>query len=180
MTDKWNLLRPDKPLSQSALSTQGNRVHTRAINDAPGKQWLSAKELEVVTSEVEEEFEAEYHISQDNSDCSQDQESGLNNEEEYVNVSGLPSENEENTCQRPCSEKPKCQEYQTLLTRAARIYNDIKTESIQDQHRRKPKKKSYSMRNRDWMNWMAFEMLESLSEPKRNELSCINMVIYSI
>ena len=83
-------------------------------------------------------------------------------------------------CQTPNSEKPKCEEYKRLFSRASDIFNDIKNDPIQCQQCRKPKKKSFSNRKVEWMNWLAFELLESLGDKEKSDLAGINSILYSV
>ena len=40
MCVKWDELRPDKPLSKTALATKGKRLHDRALKDLSANGWL--------------------------------------------------------------------------------------------------------------------------------------------
>ena len=80
----------------------------------------------------------------------------------------------------PNQKKTKCEEYKKLLSRAPSIFNEIRNLPIQCQNRRKPRKKSYSQNKVNWMNWLAFELIESLSDVEKCELVQVNSVLYSV
>ena len=134
MMEKWKELRPDKPLSRSALPTQGKRVHDRATKNLHGKNWLSADELGAVTAQVEKEFvgEPSVYLPEPND------EQGTGESETIDNP--LTDKGEENICQRPSTERPNNEEYKALLSRAIETYKSISGDKIQEQCRRKPKR----------------------------------------
>ena len=80
----------------------------------------------------------------------------------------------------PKSNKPECEEYRHFLGRAKVLVSDLLVSPVETQMRRLIKKKSFSATKCAWMDWIAHELLLSLTDAQRLDLSVINTIMYAV
>ena len=162
MSAKWSELRADKPLSNTALATKGKRLYDRALKDLSANGWLGFDDLEKIRRKVELDFAGNSVASGGTpveSECGS----------ENVSVGDSPS-----------TGRPVSQDYENLLHRAKYILADIKHVPIEQQMRRRLKKRNLSSSTLNSVNWLAHDLISYLDAPERDDLSIINSVMYTV
>ena len=160
MFEKWNVLRPDKPLSVTALATKGKRLYDRASKDLGANGWLYMCDLREVENRVNEEWSGGEQESDDtNENCTS------------PNV---------NNCDENDKNSVSCPEFDTLYTRCYDLFLDLKSEAIEDQDRRVLKKKSFTSLRLGWMDKIFAKIVKTLNDEERTNLSLINTLLYVV
>ena len=173
MLVKWGELRPDKPLSKTALATKGKRLHDRALKDLSANGWLGFDDLGLIQRKVE----AEFGVDPPGVDVIP-----VLASDSHESSSGGEGESSGSQCDgdRPRSERPVSDEYDNFLLRAKTIFNEIKSVSIDQQMRKRLKKKSLSSKLLNTMEWLAYDLMATLDPCENDDLSTINTVIYTV
>ena len=173
MLDKWNVLRPDKPLSKSALATKGKRLHDRAMKDLGGKEWLSLAVLEEIRGKVAREF-AGFDVGVADSNPGE-ADAPLVGDDEYSSHSF-----EQPKTHAPVGVKPCSDEFKGKCSRAKAMFAELKGVPIDEQGRRKIKKKSFSNKIVKWIDWATYELLSELNDIESSDISVLNTVLYVV
>ena len=170
MFDKWSELRPDKPLSKSALATKGKRLHDRAMKDLGGKGWLSQAVLVEIGEKVAREFAGVdvgiIESDHDEGDGGDDENTSNNFEQPLAHV--------------PVGLKPCCDEFKGKCSRAKEIFVELKGVPIDEQGRRNIKKKSFSNKLIKWIDWITYELLCELNDTEKSDITLINTILYVV
>ena len=167
LCEKWSMTRPDKPLSKTALATKGKRLYDRASKDLGGKGWLGLAQLEEIMKKVD----AECPMSE-GTECEVD----FNGSRPEISVDTPVSPES----YMPSSEKPSCEEYRSVYERVSTIYLELKDVPVENQMRRRIGKKSYSVKKINWMDWLMFDLISSMEESERENISLINSAMYAV
>ena len=177
MHERWASLRPDKPMSKTALATKGKRLHDRASKDLGMNGWLGLADLKEAAECVRRDLVAEGLESVDaDSDIASD---GSKDNDMNVGIGG------DAHCNDPCGSSydegpPASPEYETLYKRAVVVFNDLKESSIEAQDRRVLKKKSFSAQRLVWIDRIFTKICESLSQEEQSNLTIMNTLLYSV
>ena len=167
----WEELRPEKPLSKTALATKGKRLHDRALKDLSANGWLGLDDLEKIQRRVEADFGV------DSSGVCEipihDGDSPLN---ESDGVGGSCGSSDDG----PRSERPVSEEYKNLLLRAMNIFHEIKGVPIEQQMRKRLKKKNLSSKMLNEMEWLAYDLMSTVGPGENDDLFMINTIIYTV
>ena len=169
MCDRWGQLRPDKPLSKSALATKGKRLHDRASKDLGGKGWLFLNDLHNIENRVRVEFSCEMSPNEDEV---------IPNVDPLDQSADLSLDPDENPC--PVGEKPSCAEFLAFARRASETFESLKCIPVDQQPRRRIKKKTFSAKKTCWIDWVTYEIISSLSKNERIDIGCLNTAIYAV
>ena len=168
MHEKWASLRPEKPLSKTALATKGKRLHDRASKDLGANGWLGAAELKEVEEQVRRELGAECPesvvVDSETSDHS------FNNNDAIDNAVGGVSSGDS-------SPSP---EFDVLYKRTINLFNDLKGTPIEGQGRRILKKKSFSSQRLVWIDSIFKKVTVDLSHDERSNLTIMNTLLYCV
>ena len=170
MYSKWNELRADKPLSLTALATKGKRLYDRALKDLSANGWLGSKDLDQIRIRVEAEF-GDDTLSQEHGSC--DESSDCVNSPCEAGDGGEPTE-------QPRLGRPVSDDYEKLLCRAKSIFQDIKNVPIENQLRKRLKKKSLSSSMLNSVDWLSHDLIASLDQSECENLTIINTIIYTV
>ena len=160
MMAKWIELRPDKPMSMSALTTKGKRLYERALKDNGGKNgWIGLEEMRKIEQQVYEVVGGEEPVLSS------------------PDVNLLDGGNERGSENGQTEESG---EYLDLRERARGLFFELKGADVNEQCRRKLRKKRVSMEREKWANMIVDELWSELCEGEKKDISIINTLIYAV
>ena len=86
-------------------------------------------------------------------------------------VNGIP---------HPGGKEPVAPEYNLLKIRALSLFGDMWKIPVQEQSRRKLKKRSFGCEKSLWVEWIMFSLLSGIDSVDRDDISILNTAIYVV
>ena len=140
------------------------------MKDLSANGWLGLVDLEQIQMKVEADFGGVLTGVNENSAV----------DDSSKGVSDGDGERCGSLSDSPRSERPVSEEYENLLLRAKNIFDEIRNVPIEQQMRRKLKKKVLSGKMLNYADWLAYDVMLCLEAGEMDDLSIVNTVIYTV